>query len=61
MKDHEHEMGKPSTTKPVHDEVAKKAYDIYQKEGHPQGHADENWSEAESGPVRNLVSASRKW
>lgn len=34
--------------KPTDDEVAKKAYAIYLKEGRPQGHADENWSEAEA-------------
>jgi len=37
-----------SETKPAHDEVAKKAYAIYLKEGHPQGHAEQNWLEAET-------------
>ena len=36
--------------KPTHDEVAKKAYAIYEKEGRPQGHAAQNWSEAEGKP-----------
>lgn len=36
-----------SDTKRNHDEVAKKAYSIYEKEGRPQGHAAQNWSEAE--------------
>jgi len=33
--------------KPSHDEVSKKAYALYEKEGHPQGHADQNWLAAE--------------
>ena len=37
-----------SETKPAHDEVAKKAYAIYLKEGRPQGHAEQNWLEAEA-------------
>jgi len=50
MKEHEHAAkNKPETeTKPAQDEVAKKAYAIYLKEGRPQGHADQNWSEAEA-------------
>ena len=35
-------------SKLAHDEVAKKAYDIYLKEGRPKGHAKQNWSDAEA-------------
>ncbi len=50
MKDHEHPTeNQPETdTKPSADEVAKKAYAIYLEEGRPQGHADQNWLEAET-------------
>jgi len=47
MKEHEHAAKNTPETKPAHDEVAKKAYAIYLKEGRPQGHAGKNWSEAE--------------
>jgi len=46
--EHEHEAKNEPTTRPTHEQVAKKACDIYQKEGRPQGHADENWSGAEA-------------
>ena len=42
MKEHEHAPGDKPETKPVHDEVARKAYAIYVKEGRPQEHADQN-------------------
>ena len=35
-------------SKPAQDEVARKAYDLYLKEGRPQGHAEQNWLEAEA-------------
>ncbi len=51
MKEHEHTtQNKPenkSETQPAKDDVAKKAYAIYLKEGRPQGHAEQNWLEAE--------------
>jgi len=47
MKEHEHAPKDKPETKPAHDEVAKKAYAISEKEGRPQGHAEQNWSEAE--------------
>jgi Cu2+-exporting ATPase len=34
--------------RPTQDEVAKKAYALYLKEGRPQGHARQNWSDAEA-------------
>jgi Cu2+-exporting ATPase len=34
--------------KPAQDEVAKKAYSLYEKEGRPQGHDKQNWLEAEA-------------
>ena len=50
MKDHEHptENQPDTTTKPSKDEVSKKAYAIYLEEGRPQGHAEQNWLEAET-------------
>ena len=33
---------------PTQDEVAKKAYALYEKEGRPQGHDKQNWLEAEA-------------
>ncbi|PIQ86125.1 MAG: copper-translocating P-type ATPase [Candidatus Omnitrophica bacterium CG11_big_fil_rev_8_21_14_0_20_45_26] len=51
MKEHEHatknKSENKSETKPEKDEVAKKAYAIYLKEGRPQGHAEQNWLQAE--------------
>lgn len=35
-------------TEPSHDEVAKKAYSLYQAEGRPQGHDVQNWLKAEA-------------
>jgi len=37
-----------SEAKPGRDEVAKKAYALYEKEGHPEGHDKQNWLEAEA-------------
>jgi P-type Cu2+ transporter len=48
MKEHEHPTRTEPETKPAQDQVAKKAYAIYLKEGRPQGHADQNWLEAEA-------------
>jgi Cu2+-exporting ATPase len=48
MKEHEHATKNKPETKPAQDEVAKKAYAIYLKEGRPQGHAEQNWLEAEA-------------
>ena len=46
--EHEHEAKNGPTTRPTHEQVAEKAYAIYIEEGRPQGHAPENWSEAEA-------------
>ena len=46
--EHDHNMPENSEPKPSHDEVAKKAYDIYIKEGSPKGHDLKNWLEAEN-------------
>ena len=43
MKEHEHTTQKSVGTEPAHDEVAKKAYAIYLKEGRPQGRDVQNW------------------
>jgi Cu2+-exporting ATPase len=48
MKEHEHAPQKQPEPKPAQDEVAKKAYDIYLKEGRPPGHDVQNWLEAEA-------------
>ncbi len=48
MKKHEHAAKNEPETKPAHDDVARKAYAIYEKEGRPQGNAEQNWSEAEA-------------
>ena len=39
---------KAPESKPPKEEVAKEAYAIYQKEGRPQGHGEQNWLEAEA-------------
>jgi len=48
-------MNEKNTTqpapKPARDEIARKAYALYEKEGRPQGHAQQNWREAESPDV----------
>lgn len=48
MSEHEHTAKDEPATNPTPGEVAKKAYAIYVKEGRPQGHADQNWSDAEA-------------
>ncbi|MDI1312149.1 HAD-IC family P-type ATPase, partial [Prosthecobacter sp.] len=54
MKPSDHPTEKSDTTtnkpetKPARDEVAKKAYALYEKEGRPQGHAKQNWLAAEA-------------
>ena len=48
MSEHEHAVKEEPGIKPTQDEVAKKAYAIYVKEGRPQGHADQNWADAEA-------------
>lgn len=48
MTEHEHSPKAEQPTKPGHDEVAKEAYAIHEKEGRPQGRADHNWREAEA-------------
>jgi len=50
MKEHDDEIKNKPESKPSHDEVAKKAYAIYLKEGSPQGHAVQNWLAAKTGP-----------
>ena len=61
--EHNHNMPKNSEPKQSHDEVAKKAYDIYVKEGRPKGHDLQNWLEAEtkvphSGPNHHAHMAA---
>jgi hypothetical protein len=43
---------KAPESKPTQDEVAKKAYAIYLKEGRPQGRDVQNWLEAETDQDR---------
>jgi Cu2+-exporting ATPase len=55
MKHSDHPTNKSDTTKtkpvpkPARDEVARKAFALYEKEGRPQGHAKQNWLAAEAG------------
>lgn len=44
---HDHEKPMVPESEPGQEEVAKKAYAIYLKEGRPQGHEKQNWFEAE--------------
>ena len=44
--------------KPSHDEVAGRAYEIYRKEGCPQGRAVQHWLDAES--QIGAIHASRR-
>ena len=48
MKEHEHATKNKPETKLAQDDVAKKAYGIYLKEGRPQGNAEQNWLKAEA-------------
>ena len=48
MKKHEHPTKDTPEPTPAQGEVATKAYAIYQKEGRPEGHAGQNWLEAEA-------------
>jgi len=48
MREHKHTTNDEAGSKPTQDEVAKKAYAICLKEGRPEGHADQNWSDAEA-------------
>lgn len=48
MKEHEHPTATTPATEPPQVELAKKAYAIYLKEGRPEGHAEQNWLEAEA-------------
>ena len=46
MKEHEAKNGPEA--KPTHDDIAREAYSLSRKEGHPHGSADANWLEAEA-------------
>ena len=46
MKEHEAKNG--TDAKPTHDEIAKEAYSLSRKEGHPHGSAEANWLQAEA-------------
>ena len=50
MEEHDHDQSPKDepAKQPTQDEVAKQAYAIYTKEGKPQGHAEQNWLEAEA-------------
>ena len=54
MKHSDHPTEKSDSTrnkpeaKPARDKVARKAYALYEKEGRPQGHAEQNWLAAEA-------------
>ena len=46
--EHNTEQPNDPEVKPAQDKVSKKAYDIYQKEGRKEGHAEQNWLDAEA-------------
>src|ERR1039457_3863934 len=46
--EHDHAPESPPGSIPAHDQVAKRAYAIYVKEGRPKGHEVQNWLKAES-------------
>jgi len=48
MKDHQHPAEGEPAPQPTRDDVAKRAYAVYLKEGRPQGRAEANWLEAEA-------------
>ena len=48
MDEHDHTAKGEPATKPTQDEVARKVYSIYLKAGRPQGHAEQNWLDAEA-------------
>ena len=48
MKEYRHADKAAPETKPAHDEVAKRAYAISEQQGHPAGHAEQDWLEAEA-------------
>jgi len=48
MKEHDHGTRTEPEAEPARGEVAEKAYAIYVKEGRPEGHAEQNWREAEA-------------
>lgn len=50
MKEHEHAAKHIPETHPAHDEVAKEAYDIYRKQGRPQGQAEERQQDGPTNP-----------
>jgi Cu2+-exporting ATPase len=54
----EHNVDDPMApeTRPTQDEVAKKAYALYEKEGRPQGHDKQNWLEAEAQMLHTGVN-----
>jgi Cu2+-exporting ATPase len=46
--EHNSDQPKAPESKPAQDEIAKKAYALYQEEGGKEGHAEKNWLEAEA-------------
>ena len=58
MKEHKPAAEDNSATRPTHDDIAEKAYDIYVQEGRPRGQAAANWSEAEAALKPTTVSAA---
>jgi len=45
---HNTDQPKAPESKPAQDDIARKAYALYVKEDRPQGHAEQNWLEAEA-------------
>ena len=59
---HQHKVSNKTASdpdaKPAHDEVAKEAYALYEKEGHPQGHDKQNGLAAEAASVKEVLEDS---
>ncbi len=50
--------GSAQTAWPTHAEIAKRAYEIYVKSGHQQGHCQRNWLCAEQELRKHAMAAS---
>ena len=51
--------GSAETTRPTHDEIAKRAYEIYLKKGRQQGQCERNWLQAEQELRKQGMAASQ--
>jgi hypothetical protein len=51
--------GSAGTTRPTHAEIAKRAYEIYVKNGRRQGQCERNWLQAEQDLRKQGMAASQ--